>query len=105
MWAIWSNWNKYTYDEIKFQPIRLMELIREMIQALDIPTSAVAVQKPREGWNPQYVGWVKINTDGAVDAVELCSGAGVVVGNHTGQFLARRMCKFQSVTIPVSVNC
>jgi hypothetical protein len=53
-----------------------MELIGEIIQAPNIPTSAAAVQKPREGWSPPYVGWVQ------------------------GQFLARRMCKFQSVTDP-----
>ena len=42
MWAIWSNRSKYAHGEVKFQPHKSMEIIYELIRALDIP-SPVAV--------------------------------------------------------------
>ena len=45
-----------------------MELVKEIIQDLDIPSSVPTVMmKPIEVWQPSFVGCVKINAEGLVD--------------------------------------
>ncbi|XBI78249.1 hypothetical protein VPH35_087974 [Triticum aestivum] len=99
MWAIWSSRNKYTHEEIKFQPSRSMDLIQELIQALHVPgmpSSGVTLCKAK--WHPPAAGTIKINTDAAVDVSERRSSLGVVARDHLGTFVAGRCSKFPGVT-------
>lgn len=39
MWAIWSSRNKYTHEEVKYQPAQSMILVQKLIHALHVPCS------------------------------------------------------------------
>lgn len=85
MWAIWSSRNKYTHEEVGYQPHKSMELVDELIKSLHIPDAPVdAKQKPR--WSPSEPGWVKFNTDAAINLVVGEAGTGMAGRDTMGTF-------------------
>lgn len=77
MWAIWHSRNRLTHDQDGFDPTFSIRRIKEDLAVLDIPRSH-AVTLPGYGWKPPDTGWIKINTDGAIDAGAGNGGAGGV---------------------------
>jgi hypothetical protein len=69
MWSIWNSGNKYTDEEVKFQPLKSVELVDEVIRALEIPPEQAQTERVRQVWKPPDQGWIKLNTDGAIDQV------------------------------------
>ena len=45
MWAIWHSRNKYTHEEVKFQPQRSMQIIDDIVRSLEIPVINIYVRK------------------------------------------------------------
>ena len=59
MWAIWSNRSKYAHGEVKFQPHKSMEIIYELIRALDIPSSVEVTNVGSKAlYNARHLGVV-----------------------------------------------
>ncbi|XBI99595.1 hypothetical protein VPH35_019648 [Triticum aestivum] len=101
MWAIWSSRNKYTHEEIKYQPGRSMVLVRELIQALYIqPDTAEGRCTTKERWKPPEEGWCKINTDAAVDVSGSSSAIGLVARGHDRELKLAGGRKLPGVTDP-----
>lgn len=88
MWVIWSSRNKYTHEEIIYQPVKSMKIVEELIRALDVPSIERVIQKEETKWCPPGPGVLKINTDGAVDLAHGVAGAGIVVRNHDREFVS-----------------
>ena len=40
MWAVWHSRNKYTHGEEKFQPLKSMEIIEDIVRSLELPAPA-----------------------------------------------------------------
>lgn len=55
-------------------------------------------------WQPPEQGWVKINTDGAVNEADRRGGVGVVARNSAGEVIAGRCARYDGVTDPESVE-
>jgi ribonuclease HI len=87
MWAIWSNRNKYTHGEAHYQPLKSMELVNELLRALELPPEDKQVVRPNPKWKPPESGWVKINTDGAIDQANGSAGAGLIARGEGGNFI------------------
>ncbi|KAM3351906.1 hypothetical protein ACQJBY_023652 [Aegilops geniculata] len=103
MWIIWSSRNKYTHEEVKYQPGRSMVLVKELIQALYIPAEAVDKRSlGKERWKPPEEGWCKINTDASVNVNGGSSAIGMVTRDHGGELLLATVRKLSGVTDP---NC
>ncbi|XP_073355417.1 uncharacterized protein [Aegilops tauschii subsp. strangulata] len=101
MWIIWSSRNKYTHEEVKYQPGRSMVLVKELIQALYIPSEAVDRRSlEKEKWKPSEEGWCKINADASVDVNGGSSAIGLVVRDHGGELMLARGRKLLGVTDP-----
>ncbi|KAF7075575.1 hypothetical protein CFC21_080339 [Triticum aestivum] len=101
MWIIWSSRNKYTHEEVKYQPGRSMVLVKELIQALYIPSEAVDMKDlERVRWKLPEEGWRKINTDAAVDVNGGSSAIGLVARDHDGGLLLASGHKLVGVTDP-----
>lgn len=101
MWAIWSSRNNYNHGETQYQPLRSMELVHEFIKSMDIPlpeepAPLVEVAK----WKRPIQGWVKINSDGAIDQHASLAGAGVVVRDSLGAFVAAECRKYDYIADP-----
>ena len=60
----------------------MVRRIREDLTLLDIPRQHAAIL-PGHGWRPSESGWMKINTDGAIDADRGNGGVGVIVRSST----------------------
>ena len=104
MWAIWTSRNKFTHNEVQFQPHRLMELIRDHVQSLDFPKPGVERPVQRHTLEAPEHGWMKLNSDGAVDQVLQRSGTGIVVPDGDGQFLTGRCKKYQGAFDPLAIE-
>jgi hypothetical protein len=78
MWAISNSRNKYAHGKIVYQPRK----------AIDVPNNDVPKHAQKHKWKPLESGFVKINTDGAVDCHRGVSGAGIVVRDNQGLLLA-----------------
>ena len=101
MWAIWSSRNKYTHEEVKYQPGRSMVLVKELIQAMYIPSDAVDGRSPaKEKWKPSKEGWCKINTDASVNVITGASAIGMVAQDHAGEIMLATGRKLPGVTNP-----
>ena len=76
-----------------------MILIQELIHGLYIPS-----QKRGEGrnekakWKPPEEGWVKINTDAAIDNIAGVAATGVVARDHGGRVVVARTTKIPRMT-------
>ncbi|XBI75297.1 hypothetical protein VPH35_068680 [Triticum aestivum] len=100
MWAIWSSRNKYTHEEVKYQPGRSMVLVKELIQAVYIPPNTEGRCITKERWKPPGAGWLKINTDAALDGNGVSSAIGLVARGHDGELKLARGRKLPGVTDP-----
>ena len=104
LWAIWSNRNKYTHKEIAYQPYRSMQLIQELVRALDIPAVEEQQVKTQPKWDPPSVGWIKVNTDGAVGCAQKCAGTGAIARDHSGMFAAAQTTKYAAISDPFIIE-
>lgn len=105
MWAIWSNWNKYAHEEIKYQPAKSMQIIQELIVAVDVSEQAALVQNwVRPRWTPPEMGWTKINADGDTAVQQGLAGTGVIVRDDQGSVLAGRLTKYESIRDPLVIE-
>ncbi|XBH88494.1 hypothetical protein VPH35_075770 [Triticum aestivum] len=101
MWIIWSSRNRYTHEEVKYQPGRSMVLVKELIQALYIPTEGVDKRNfGKEKWKPPEEGWCKINTDASVNVIGGSSAIGMVAQDHAGEIMLATGRKLPGVTDP-----
>ena len=56
MWSIWSIRNKFTHGEDQFQHLKSMELVNELIRALEFPPEGKKPNRNVPGWKPPDVG-------------------------------------------------
>lgn len=77
-----------------------MELVAELIRALDIPAKPPSPVAAGASWRPPEENVIKLNTDGAIDASQGCAGAGIVVRDHLGLLLAGSCIKYAGVSEP-----
>lgn len=62
-----------------YQPLKSMELVSELINSLEIPRSqATQAEHEEQKWSRPEAGWIKINTDSAVDLGKTTVGTGVI---------------------------
>lgn len=80
--------NSYHHGEAQYQRKKSVELVEELLKALEVPAlSNVVVPTEVPRWKPPEAGWIKVNTDGAVDFVNGRAGAGMIVRDDQGQFI------------------
>ncbi|KAE8787925.1 alanyl-trna synthetase [Hordeum vulgare] len=82
MWSIWHSRDRVKHVEDARDPVSTMRASREAIALLNLPRDAAAIL-PGFGWRPPDEGFVKINTDGALNFVEARGGAGGVARSST----------------------
>lgn len=104
MWTIWSSRNKYTHEEIKYQPHKSVELVDELIKSMNIPSPARAATVSTLVWRPPAHGWTKMNTDGALNQSEREAAMGIVARDSTGCFLMAGFSKYSAIDDPFTVG-
>jgi ribonuclease HI len=62
------------------------------------------VQREKQKWVPSIEGWVKVNSDGAVDSNKGVAGAGMVIRDHIGQFLAGGCWQYGVIQDPLIIE-
>ena len=67
MWAIWTSSNRWTHEKEHTDPAQSVRRIREDLAVLEIPCVDASIL-PGHGWRPPELGFVKINTDGAINS-------------------------------------
>ncbi|KAI4965805.1 hypothetical protein ZWY2020_048171 [Hordeum vulgare] len=77
MWSIRNSRNRWTDDKEKYDLVHSVQRIKEDLALHDIPKHQV-IGLPGHGWRPLDQGWVKINTDGALNSEASIAGAGGV---------------------------
>src|SRR4051812_38859781 len=81
MHSIWTSRNRWTHDKDGFEPVQAIKWIHQNLFILDFPR-----KKKRNPsltcWRPPDVGWITINTDGAIDVDAMKGGAGGVARSH-----------------------
>ena len=102
MHSIWTARNRWTHDQDRLDPVLMIKKIREDLSLLEFPrgTSSATVE---QCWRPPDPGWIKINTDGAVDSDTQTGGGGGVARSHT-TFLGAWFKPFAGVTDPLIVE-
>ena len=80
MHAIWSSRNRWTHDQPAYDPVHAFKTLCYYLLLLEFP-------KPVRGvlglqWRPPDAGWIKINTDGAINTEASCAGGGGVARSH-----------------------
>jgi hypothetical protein len=106
MWTIWGSRNSYNHGEVKYQPLRSIELVDELIKAIDIPLPGpVARTVPEvQKWKRPEESWLKLNCDGALNFQEKVAGTGVIVRDHTGGFVVAECRKYSHIVDPGMVE-
>ena len=105
MWTIWGSRNSYNHGDVKYQPLRSVELVDELIKYLVIPAQEEAappavVQK----WARPALGWMKLNTDGAQNLLDGVAGAGIVARDNKGKFLTAECRRYDHISDPSTVE-
>uniref|UniRef100_A0ACD5THT7 Uncharacterized protein n=1 Tax=Avena sativa TaxID=4498 RepID=A0ACD5THT7_AVESA len=105
MWSIWGSRNSYNHGDVKYQPMRSMELVDEVIKTLEMPPP-ISPSQPKESQkcSRPAVGWLKLNCDGALNITESLAGVGVVVRDEMGVFVAAECRKYDHVVDPGTVE-
>ena len=80
MYSIWTSRNNLTHGEASFNPAKTMELVKETLQALEVPKVKTMIKKNRPvcKWQKPPIGTVKINSDGAIRVENNLASTGVV---------------------------
>lgn len=76
---------------------------RDDLDLLDLPMEKQKIPAG-QSWRPPDLGWVKINTDGAIDASAQMGGGGGILRSHLS-FLGARSKPLPGVTDPSSSRC
>ena len=103
MWTIWGSRNSYNHGDVKYQPLRSVELVDELIKSLEIPAQedpSAVVQK----WARPALGWMKLNTDGALNLQDGVAGAGIVARDNTGNFVTAECRRYDHISDPSTVE-
>lgn len=72
----------------------------ELIRAIDVPAKTPVSQQQQVFWKPPALGFVKINTDAALDVRSGNAGAALVVRGHDGSFVAARFTNYKGISSP-----
>lgn len=75
MRAIWTSQNRWTHDEKGYDLVQAIKLARDDLALLELPKDQHNIPAG-QCWRPQGPGWVKINTDGVIDAHAQLGGGG-----------------------------
>lgn len=70
----------------------------ELIRAIDVPAKTPVSQQQQVFWKPPALGFVKINTDAALDVRSGNAGAALVVRGHDGSFVAARFTNYKGIS-------
>jgi hypothetical protein len=102
MWTIWGSRNSYNHGEVKYQPLKSMDLVDELIKSLEIPSAPVTTPASTgvPKWSKPDHGWLKLNCDGALDMNAERAGVGVVARDHTGAYVVPECRRYEHTTDP-----
>jgi hypothetical protein len=78
-------------------------LVDELIKSLEIPAQedpSAVVQK----WARPALGWMKLNTDGALNLQDGVAGAGIVARDNTGNFVTAECRRYDHISDPSTVE-
>jgi ribonuclease HI len=101
MWCIWGSRNSYNHGEVKYQPMKSMDLVDEFVKTLEIPSQLVPTQvKEIQLWSRPRAGWRKMNCDGALNAAGAMAGAGVVARDENGSFVVAECRRYDHIIDP-----
>jgi ribonuclease HI len=80
MYSIWSSRNNLTHGEAGYNPGKTMEVVRETLQALELPVDNDLPKSARPSckWQKPPTDSVKINSDGAIRGENSSAATGVV---------------------------
>jgi hypothetical protein len=80
MYSIWSSRNNLTHGEAGYNPGKTMEVVRETLQALELPVDKDLPKSARPSckWQKPPTDSVKINSDGAIRGENSSEATGVV---------------------------
>ena len=82
-----------------------MDLVDEFIKSLEFPgTDSVLSESIAPKWTRPAAGWLKINTDGAICAVNATAGVGIIVRNADGEFVSAESRRYTYVSDPFTAE-
>ncbi|KAF7811828.1 ribonuclease H [Senna tora] len=94
MWMLWGWRNRAAFEEGFSRPakahVRVMEYVKEINNAndiFDLSREQVRRQEVLVAWEKLNVGWVKVNSDGAVKSTEGKAGCGALIRDHNGTWI------------------
>jgi hypothetical protein len=98
MRTIWGSRNSYNHGEVKYQPLKSMDLVDELIKAIDIMQSQIGTRGAK--WAQPEHSWIKLNFDGALKVQQNVVRVGVVVCGHDGAFVLAECRKYEHTGEP-----
>ena len=102
MHSIWSARNRWVHDQDCFEPGQVLQKVREDLSLLELPRVS-SINTVGQCWRPPDPGWIKINTDGALDPGTRNGGGGGVARSHNS-FLGAWCKPFDGVTDPLIIE-
>lgn len=81
MHAILTAWSRWTRDQEGYIPIHAIKWVRDDQAVLELPKDHCNIPAG-QCWHPSDPGWVKINTDGAINLQAQMGNRGRVARSH-----------------------
>lgn len=104
MAAIWDSRNRWAHDDAGFDATKSVDTVMETLAMLEKkPARSVGKPRPICTWHGPPVGYVKVNSDGAIHVDEGRAASGVML-RSSSTFVAARSRIYQGLSDSLTVE-
>ncbi|KAK1677306.1 hypothetical protein QYE76_038154 [Lolium multiflorum] len=99
LYEIWEVRNDAVHEDILNSPVSVARKIHYLIQECENVHQPIAQTCPRPTvrWSKPPRGWIKANSDGALNLEKRIGGCGAILRNHDGNVVVARSSKVDNV--------